>query len=96
MRRLRPVLLSAFLFATSAMASCADDSKAGLPGAIEDYVPDAPIAYDGHYLDGSFEGNLGDGWDMCYTRTAGKHTRVASGGAHAIGVDALRLGPPCH
>jgi hypothetical protein len=82
MRRLRLLTICALLFATSAVASCADDSSAGLPGAMADYVPAAPIAYDGHYLDGSFEGNLGDGWDMCYTRTPGKHTRVDTGGAN--------------
>lgn len=82
MRRLRLVTIFGLLFATSAVAGgCADDSNAGLPGAMEDYVPDAAIAYDAHYLDGSFEGNLGDGWDLCYTRTPGKHTRVETGGA---------------
>jgi hypothetical protein len=81
MRRLRPVTTFALLFATSAVASCADDSNAGLPGAMEDYVPDAPIAYDGRYLDGSFEGNLGTGWDMCATKTPGKPTHPTTGGA---------------
>ena len=72
MRRLRLVTICALLFATSAVVSCADDSNAGLPGAMEDYVPDAPIAYDARYLDGSFEGNLGTGWDLCLHANAGE------------------------
>ena len=83
MRRLRLVTILALLPAISSVTSgCADDSNAGLPGAMEDYVPDAPFAYDARYLDGSFEGNLGTGWDMCLTKTAGKHTHVETGGAN--------------
>ena len=48
---------------------------------MEDYVPDAPIAYDARYLDGSFEGNQGFGWDTCYTRTPGKITHPQTGGS---------------
>lgn len=80
MRRLLVTLL-ALLPATFVANGCADDSTAGLPGAMEDYVPDAPIGYDGHYLDGSFEDTLGSGWDLCPTRTPGKHSRVETGGA---------------
>ena len=61
--------------------ACADDSTAGPPGGMEDYVPDAPIAYDARYLDGSFEGSLGTGWDTCHTRTPGKVARIQSGGS---------------
>ena len=84
MRRLLVTLLPTLLPLLPAMFvanGCADDSTAGLPGAMEDYVPDAPIAYDGHYLDGSFEDNQGFGWDTCRTRTPGTQSRVESGGA---------------
>ena len=48
---------------------------------MEDYVPDAPIAYDARYLDGSFEGNQGFGWDTCHTRTPGRITHTQPGGS---------------
>jgi hypothetical protein len=65
----------------SMTVACADDSTAGPRGMMEDYVPDAPIAYDARYLDGSFEGNQGFGWDTCHTRTPGKITRTQPGGS---------------
>lgn len=61
--------------------ACADNSTAGSPGTMEDYVPDVAIAYDARYLDGSFEGNQGFGWDTCHTRTPGKITRTEIGGS---------------
>ena len=48
---------------------------------MEDYVPDAPIAYDARYLDDSFEGNQGFGWDTCHTRTPGKDQPPSTGGS---------------
>ena len=80
MRRLLVTLLAP-LPAMFMANGCADDSTAGRPGAMEDYVPDAPIAYDAHYLDGSFEDNQGFGWDTCHTRTPGKLSHLESGGA---------------
>jgi hypothetical protein len=79
---MRRLFVTILLPALSAMAiACADDSTAGPPGTMEDYVPDAPIAYDARYLDGSFEGNQGFGWDTCHTRTPGTITRAQSGGS---------------
>jgi len=43
------------------------------------YVPDVPAAYDGAYLDGSFEQNQGFGWDTCHTRTP-EHLQVVMNG----------------
>jgi hypothetical protein len=76
-------LLLTFLVPAIALSAiaCADDSTAGPPGVTEDYVPDAPIAYDARYLDGSFEGNQGTGWDTCHTRTPGKLSHASSGGS---------------
>jgi hypothetical protein len=45
------------------------------------YVPSAVFGYDGQYLDGSFEGSPGFGWDMCFTRTPGVMTDKSSGGS---------------
>jgi hypothetical protein len=74
-------LLVTFLLPALAAIACADDSTAGPPSTMEDYIPDAPMAYDAHYLDGSFEGTQGNGWDTCHTRTPGKVGRVQSGGS---------------
>jgi len=74
-------LLMTLLVPAMAAIACADDSTAGPSGTTEDCVPDAPIAYDAHYLDGSFEGSLGTGWDTCHTRTPGKISRIQSGGS---------------
>ena len=79
---MRRLFMTLIVLAPALVASaCADDSTAGPPGTAEDYVPDAPIAYDGHYLDGSFESNQGTGWDTCHTRTPGKLSRAQSGGS---------------
>jgi hypothetical protein len=79
MRRLLvPVLLAALAVTTLA---CADGPTAGPPRTTEDYVPDAPVAYDALYLDGSFEENQGFGWDTCHTRTPGKISRPQAGGS---------------
>lgn len=79
---MRRSFVTMLLPAISCMAiACADDLTPGTPAAVEDYVPDAPIAYDARYLDGSFEGNQGFGWDTCYTHTAGKVTHPATGGS---------------
>jgi hypothetical protein len=77
-RSLVTILLPALAFTAIA---CADDLTPGQPGTMDDYVPDAPIAYDARYLDGSFEGNQGFGWDTCYTRTPGKIGRTQTGGS---------------
>jgi hypothetical protein len=79
---MRRVFVTILLPAICSLAiACADGSTAGGPRATEDYVPDVPIAYNARYLDGSFEGNQGFGWDTCYTRTPGKVTHPQSGGS---------------
>jgi hypothetical protein len=79
---MRHLSVTILLPAMSAMSiACADGSLAGPPGTMEDYVPDAPIAYDARYLDGSFEGNQGFGWDTCHTRTPGTISRAQTGGS---------------
>ncbi len=79
---MRRLLVTIVLPAICSMAiACADGVTTGLPGTMEDYVPDAPIAYDARYLDGSFEGNQGFGWDTCHTRTPGKISRALTGGS---------------
>lgn len=47
-----------------------------------DYVPDVPVAYDGRYLDGSFEEIPGFGWDTCYTRTPATLSLPETGASH--------------
>src|SRR5687767_13387759 len=79
MRRLLVTILLPVI--CSLAIACADGSTGGRPGTIEDYVPDVPIAYNARYLDGSFEGNQGFGWDTCYTRTLGKITHPQAGGS---------------
>ena len=79
---MRRSFVTMLLPAISCMAiACADDLTPGTPAAVEDYVPDAPIAYDARYLDGSFEDNQGFGWDTCHTHTAGNVTHPATGGS---------------
>jgi hypothetical protein len=62
-----------------ASAGCGAAPSSGA-GAAADYSPDVAFAYDGQYLDGSFEGLPGFGWDRCFTRTPGVVTQ-ANGGA---------------
>jgi hypothetical protein len=61
----------------SLIVGCSSSSGAG----HEDFVPVAPFAYDGKYLDGSFEEPQGFGWDTCFTRTAGLFAKRTTGGA---------------
>ena len=91
MRRLFVTILLPAICLTA--IACADDSTAGPPGSTEDYVPDAPIAYDARYLDGSFEGNQGTGWDTCHTRTPGKVARIQSGGSEGHSYVTFESGP---
>jgi hypothetical protein len=79
MRGLLVMILLPALGATG--IGCADEPAARAPGATENYVPDAPIAYDARYLDGSFEGNQGTGWDSCHTRTPGTIAHPQTGAA---------------
>ena len=79
---MRRLFVTILLPAICSLASaCADNSTLGTSGTMENYVPDVPIAYDARYLDGSFEGNQGFGWDTCYTRTPGKIARMPTGGS---------------
>jgi hypothetical protein len=52
------------------------------PDPPPSYVPAAVFAYDGQYLDGSFEGTLGSGWDQCFTRTPEVMQHMTAGGSH--------------
>ena len=67
------------------LALCAVGLLGGCPSAPPvvppDYVPSEPFAYDGRYLDGSFEQAQGFGWDTCRTRSAGTLEEVTSGSA---------------
>jgi hypothetical protein len=76
--------------AGGAGAAAGAGGAANPPGGA--YVPDVPFAYDGTYLDGSFEEGLGFGWDLCSTRTAEVASRVSSGGTE--GQAYLRFSPP--
>ena len=79
---MRRSFMTILLPALSTLAiACTNDLTPGSPGTMENYVPDAPIAYDARYLDGSFEGNQGFGWDTCYTRTPGKIAHPMTGGS---------------
>jgi hypothetical protein len=54
-------------------AGAGDGGAAGSGGSAGTYVPDqtnVPPEGDGR-VKGSFEGNLGDGWDFCFTNKAG-------------------------
>jgi len=51
------------------------------PTDADDYVPDVPLAYDEHYLSGSFEDAQGFGWDTCASRTFGAGRHVPTGGS---------------
>jgi hypothetical protein len=74
--RLGPVLPLAL--AMVAAAAC----QSAPPDSPPDYVPSAPFAYDGQYLDGSFERLLGFGWDRCFTKTPEVLTSMTTGGSH--------------
>jgi hypothetical protein len=63
--------------AVAALAACQSAPPDGPP----DYVPSTPLAYDGQYLDGSFEQSLGFGWDLCFTKTPAALTSMATGGS---------------
>jgi hypothetical protein len=59
--------------------SIVGEADAATPPSRGGYVPAAPIAYDGKYLDGSFEENPGFGWDTCRTRTPERLSVLMSG-----------------
>jgi len=53
----------------------------GSPEAPTSYIPDAPYAYDGRYLAGSFEQQQGNFWDVCHTRTPELLRHMSDGGS---------------
>jgi hypothetical protein len=71
MRRLASIAL------VSSIVGCGSSGGAG----HEDFVPVTPFAYDGKYLEGSFEEVQGFGWDTCFTRTAGLFAKRTTGDA---------------
>ena len=63
--------------AVAALAAC----QSAPPESPPDYVPSVPFAYDGQYLDGSFEQAPGFGWDRCFTKTPEVVTSMTGGGS---------------
>jgi hypothetical protein len=54
---------------TGGSGAAGGDSRAGSPYVPRD--PNVPAAGDSRLGGGSFEGNLGDGWDFCFTKHPG-------------------------
>ncbi len=86
---------AAATFLAAISSGCGASSSAGPGKTGETYVPEAPVAYDGKYLDGSFEDGNGFGWDTCYTRTFGEVTKPASGGSEGDGYVSLGTAASC-
>jgi len=70
----------AFMFAVALGAAACNSAPS--PEKPPDYVPGMPFGYDGQYLEGSFEGPQGEGWDTCYTKTAGVTRQKDTGGSN--------------
>jgi len=68
------------LFMTVVVAAATAIACGGADGPTS-YVPDAPLAYDGRYLAGSFEQQQGNFWDVCQTRTPELLRQMVDGGA---------------
>jgi len=67
------------LFMTAVLVALS--SSCGRADGPTSYVPDAPIAYDGRYLAGSFEQQQGNFWDVCFTRTPELLRHMFDGGS---------------
>lgn len=76
-------------------AGCGPSSDGAAPPSSGGYVPAAPIAYDGRYLDGSFEDNPGFGWDSCRTRTPERVELLMSGSSEGTYHLSFRAAAEC-